>query len=186
MDYWCALWFWPIEKAELLPTRSEFLADMGFILEGTIDTFAAVSKEIKMGQLSMFPSEAEQLVMDMTEQYSGMGVVDIPKLCQQQPRLALVRQIAEQNHFMHWELEFADLFAERGGFDLVIGNPPWIQLAWNEQSVLSDKHPVFAVKKMSATDTTKHRNEVLCYPDTHNLYSTEYVSISGEQAFTMP
>ena len=183
MDYWCALWFWPIEKAELLPTRSEFLADMGFILEGTIDTFAAVSKEIKMGQLSMFPSEAEQLVMDMTEQYSGMGVVDIPKLCQQQPRLALVRQIAEQNHFMHWELEFADLFAERGGFDLVIGNPPWIQLAWNEQSVLSDKHPVFAVKKMSATDTTKHRNEVLCYPDTHNLYSTEYVSISGEQAF---
>ena len=67
MDYWCALWFWPIEKAELLPTRSEFLADMGFILEGTIDTFAAVSKEIKMGQLSMFPSEAEQLVMDMTE-----------------------------------------------------------------------------------------------------------------------
>ncbi|RLB03218.1 MAG: hypothetical protein DRG59_11905, partial [Deltaproteobacteria bacterium] len=25
MDYWCALWFWPIEKADLLPTREEFL-----------------------------------------------------------------------------------------------------------------------------------------------------------------
>ena len=48
---------------------------------------------------------------------------------------------------MHWELEFADLFAERGGFDLIIGNPPWIKITWNEQSVLSDTHPMFAVKK---------------------------------------
>ena len=147
MDYWCALWFWPIEKAELLPTRSEFLADMGFILEGTIDTFAAVSKEIKMGQLSMFPSEAEQLVMDMTEQYSDMGIVDIPKLCQQQPRLALVRQIAEQNHFMHWELEFADLFAERGGFDLVIGNPPWVKIEWKAKDIASESIPLIAIRK---------------------------------------
>ena len=151
MDYWCALWFWPIEKADLLPSRSEFLADMGFILEGTIDTFAAVSKEIKMGQLSLFPSEAEQLVMDMTEQYRGMGVVDIPKLCEQQPRLALVRQIAEQNHFMHWELEFADLFADRGGFDLMIGNPR-IKTNWNEMNLLADMQPLFAVKKFSSKD----------------------------------
>ena len=25
MDYWCALWFWPIQQADLLPTRAEFL-----------------------------------------------------------------------------------------------------------------------------------------------------------------
>ena len=183
MDYWCALWFWPIEKAELLPSRSEYLADMGFILEGTIDTFAAVSKEIKMGQLSMFPSEADQLVMDMTKQYSGMGVVDIPKLCQQQPRLALVRQIAEQNHFMHWELEFADLFAERGGFDLVIGNPPWIKITWNEQGILSDKNPLFAVKKLNANQTTHGRATALLSPDMRRLYFNEYQTLSGEQTF---
>lgn len=183
MDYWCALWFWPIEKAELLPSRSEYLADMGFILEGTIDTFAAVSKEIKMGQLSMFPSEAEQLVMDMTKQYSGMGIVDIPKLCQQQPRLALVRQIAEQNHFMHWELEFADLFAERGGFDLVIGNPPWIKITWNEQGILSDKNPLFAVKKLNANQTTHGRATALLSPDMRRLYFNEYQTLSGEQTF---
>lgn len=183
MDYWCALWFWPIEKAELLPTRSEFLADMGFILEGTIDTFAAVSKEIKMGQLSLFPSEAEQLVMDMTEQYSGMGVVDIPKLCQQQPRLALVRQIAEQNHFMHWELEFADLFAERGGFDLVIGNPPWIKVVWNEQSALSDKNPMFAVKDLTATQTTQYRASALKDANAYSIYFFEYEMMAGEQSF---
>ena len=25
----------------------------------------------------------------------------------------------------HWEIEFAEVFEERGGFDLVVGNPPW-------------------------------------------------------------
>ena len=183
MDYWCALWFWPIEKAELLPTRSEFLADMGFILEGTIDTFAAVSKEIKMGQLSMFPSEAEQLVMDMTDQYSGIGIVDIPKLCQQQPRLALVRQIAEQNHFMHWELEFADLFADRGGFDLVIGNPPWILLLWNEQSVLADTNPLFAIRDLSAADTALQRTIALQTKEVYKSYFKEYEQMSSMQSY---
>ena len=183
MDYWCALWFWPIDKADLLPSRSEFLADMGFILEGTIDTFAAVSKETKMGQLSLFPSEAEQLVMDMSEQYRGEGVVDIPRLCAQQPRLGLVRDIAQQNHFMHWELEFADLFAERGGFDLIIGNPPWIKMTWNENSVLSDSHPMFAVKNLTATQTTHYREEALKDLATKDLYYTEYESMSGNQAF---
>lgn len=183
MDYWCALWFWPIDKADLLPSRSEFLADMGFILEGTIDTFAAVSKETKMGQLSLFPSEAEQLVMDMSEQYRGEGVVDIPRLCAQQPRLGLVRDIAQQNHFMHWELEFADLFAERGGFDLVIGNPPWIKMEWNENAVLSDSHPMFAVKNLTATQTTQRRADALINGETKKMYFTEYESMSGTQSF---
>lgn len=183
MDYWCALWFWPIDKADLLPSRSEFLADMGFILEGTIDTFAAVSRGVKMGQLSLFPSEAEQLVLDMSEQYSGMGVVDIPKLCAQQPRLATVRDIAHQNHFMHWELEFADLFAERGGFDLIIGNPPWIKTEWNEQAVLSDTQPMFAVKDLTATQTTHHRAKALEHTATRTLYFSEYESMSGTQSF---
>ena len=183
MDYWCALWFWPIDKADLLPSRSEYLADMGFILEGTIDTFAAVSKETKMGQLSLFPSETEQLVMDMSEQYRGEGVVDIPRLCAQQPRLGLVRDIARQNRFMHWELEFADLFAERGGFDLIIGNPPWIKIEWNEQGVLSDSHPMFAVKNLSANQTTQHRERALENPTTKAMYFEEYESMSGMQAF---
>ncbi|WP_243171492.1 Eco57I restriction-modification methylase domain-containing protein [Faecalispora jeddahensis] len=183
MDYWCALWFWPIEKADLLPSRSEFLADMGFILEGTIDTFAAVSKEIKMGQLSLFPSEAEQLVMDMTEQYRGMGVVDIPKLCEQQPRLALVRQIAEQNHFMHWELEFADLFADRGGFDLMIGNPPWIKTNWNEMNLLADMQPLFAVKKFSSAKTNEQRSSLLKNSNNICQYMREYEGAAGIQNF---
>lgn len=37
---------------------------------------------------------------------------------------ALSRLIAERNRFFHWRLEFPEVFA-KGGFDCVLGNPPW-------------------------------------------------------------
>lgn len=183
MDYWCSLWFWPIDKAELLPTRSEFIADMYLILEGTLDTFKGVNEKVKFGQLSMFMTEQEQLIYDINELYSGMGVVDITKLCQQQPRLALVRDIANQQKFMHWELEFADIFAERGGFDLILGNPPWVLLGWNEQDLLSDRQPIFAIKNLTASQTAIFRKNVLKIKNIKNDYFSEYEATTGCQCF---
>lgn len=187
MDYWCALWFWPIDKADLLPTRSEFLFDMSLILEGTtksvLVTDTATDKKNIHGQISMFPTEMQKIEAEILDLYSDIGEVDIPALRKQNPRLDLAARIAEQNKFMHWELEFADLFAERGGFDLIIGNPPWIKIEWNEQSVLSDTHPMFAVKKLSATQTTHKRAEALENTATRKMYFSEYEMLSGEQAF---
>lgn len=182
MDYWCALWFWPIDKADLLPTRSEFLFDMSLILEGTMAS-VNVTDSVKGGQLSLFPTEMEQMAMDIIDTYGTDTIVDIPRLRKENPRLDLAAKIAEQNKFMHWELEFADLFAERGGFDLIIGNPPWIRVEWNEQGVLSDHHPIFAVKKMTAANTTDKRIEVLSNEVTRETYFSEYESISGCQNF---
>ena len=179
MDYWCALWFWPIDKADLLPTRSEFLFDMSLILEGTI-----ASVNVNAGQLSFFgTTEMEQLSMDIIDTYGTDTIVDIPRLRKENPRLDLAARIAEQNKFMHWELEFADLFAERGGFDLIIGNPPWIKIEWNEQSVLSDSNPMFAVKKLTATQTASKRVEALSDELTRTAYFAEYESMSGQQQF---
>lgn len=182
MDYWCALWFWPIDKADLLPTRSEFLFDMGLILEGTMDS-VNVTDSVKGGQLSMFPTEIEQMAMDIIDTYGTDTIVDIPRLRRDYPRLDLAARIAEQNKFMHWELEFADLFAERGGFDLIIGNPPWVKIEWKEQAVLADKNPVFVVKKLSATQSASYRNRALSDKETHATYFEEYESISGMQSF---
>lgn len=182
MDYWCALWFWPIDKADLLPSRSEFLFDMSLILEGTMAS-VNITDSVKGGQLSLFPTEMEQMAMNIIDTYGTDTIVDIPRLRQETPRLDLAARIAEQNKFMHWELEFADLFAERGGFDLIIGNPPWIKIEWNEQSVLSDTHPMFAVKKLTATQTTHKRAEALENTVTRKMYFSEYEMLSGEQAF---
>ena len=182
MDYWCALWFWPIDKADLLPTRSEFFFDMSLILEGTMAS-VNVRNDVKGGQLSMFPTEMEQLALDIVGTYGTNTVVDIPSLRSANPRLNLAYEIAVQNHFMHWELEFAELFAERGGFDLIIGNPPWIKVTWEEKGVLSDKQPLFAVRDLSATQTAKRRDDVLKDATIKSLYFSEYESMSGQQAF---
>ncbi|HKO95307.1 MAG TPA: DNA methyltransferase, partial [Polyangiaceae bacterium] len=39
--------------------------------------------------------------------------------------LETVALLAREHRFFHWHLGFADVFA-RGGFDVVLGNPPWI------------------------------------------------------------
>ena len=41
------------------------------------------------------------------------------------PLMKNAESIAEENRFFHWPLEFADVIFEHGGFDVVLGNPPW-------------------------------------------------------------
>ncbi len=185
MDYWCSLWFWPIEKADLLPSRSEFFFDMSLILEGTIAS-VNVSNAAKSGLVSLFTdglTESEKMAEEIIKTYGVNTVVDIPKLRKENDRLNVAYKVSEQNHFMHWELEFADLFAERGGFNLILGNPPWIKLEWKEQGVLSDRHPMFAVKRLTANQTTQHREKVLSIASTKKQYFNEFESISGQQNF---
>jgi len=60
---------------------------------------------------------------------------------------ALVDQYAEavQRHskLFHWLLEFPDIFA-RGGFDVVIGNPPWERIKLQELEFFAARSPEIA------------------------------------------
>lgn len=170
MDYWCSLWFWPISEANLLPERSEFISDMYLILQGTMPT------TYQEKQTSLFDINIEE---------DGVMIqnVDLDQLCEMFPRLALVRKIANDNKFMHWELEFADVFADKGGFDLVIGNPPWVKIEWQEQNLLSDSNPLFAVKKLSAAQTAELREIALKERSTYSMYFSEFESVTGQQNF---
>ena len=188
MDYWCALWFWPIDKADLLPSRSEFLFDLSLILEGTMGSVIGTKNQLSTGQYALEGfdfDEAEQLAIDLSETYSmtADSEVDIPALRKNSPRLNLAAEIAEQNHFMHWELEFADLFKERGGFDLTLGNPPWVLLGWNEQAAIGDSQPQFMIKNLSAAQTATLRNRALAQATTKKAFLEEYTNIAGEQNF---
>lgn len=80
-------------------------------------------------------------------------------------------------------MEFADVFEEKGGFDLMIGNPPWLKMTWTEEGILSEKNPKFAVKKLSASDIAKERTEVLKNSKTYAIYMNEYESMAGIQNF---
>lgn len=140
MDYWCALWFWPIREADKLPSRDEFLMDLTLILEGTVYETAPAAGE----QLSLLPEDRPtQQDLELTNEF---GFVNVDALCRNIDRLALVRDLANKHHFHHWELVFADILADCGGFDLNIGNPPWIKIEWNEGGLLGDYDPLFVIR----------------------------------------
>jgi hypothetical protein len=46
--------------------------------------------------------------------------------------------LAQEIGFFHWDLEFAQVFADRGGFDVVLGNPPWERIKLQEQEHFVD------------------------------------------------
>src|SRR5690606_5261664 len=41
-------------------------------------------------------------------------------------RSRVLSEVVERQRFFHWELQFAEVFAERGGLDVFLGNPPWL------------------------------------------------------------
>jgi hypothetical protein len=178
MDYWCALWFWPIEQADLLPTRDAFLLELQAILEGTHHEVRPLLPE--QGELlAVRPAEQKQLRM-----VDESGTVNLDELCGRLPRLKLVRDLSEQHRFMHWELEFADIFKESGGFDLILGNPPWIRVEWDEVGVLSDDEPIYVLRKLSAPKMRQLRQETLRkHPALREAYLEEYVEYEGAQNY---
>ncbi len=42
------------------------------------------------------------------------------------------REAATRHRALHWPLEFAEVFADRGGFHAVVGNPPWEEVTVEE------------------------------------------------------
>ncbi|RLA93059.1 MAG: hypothetical protein DRG83_21555, partial [Deltaproteobacteria bacterium] len=176
MDYWCALWFWPIEKADLLPTREEFLFELSLILEG--DVFETYAEPV---QKSFLPGQtAVQLYMKWFEE---PGIVNVDHLCKKSERLGLVAKLADKYRFLHWELEFADIFADKGGFDLVLGNPPWIKVEWNEGGVMGDHEPLFVLKKFSASKLAEMRKETIERLELRSDYLSAYEEAEAMQNF---
>ena len=157
MDYWCALWFWPIGKADLLPSRDDFLNEITLVLSTSL-----FQPDLGPNQTAdLFGAEyadhAGEIARRITNQ---LGMLDFEKLFEQFPRLKFVDELAARHRFHHWELAFADVFAEKGGFDLVLGNPPWVKVEWEEGGVLGDRNPLFVLRKHSATEITALRGEM--------------------------
>lgn len=187
MDYWCALWFWPIEQAEELPSRDEWLFELESLLLG--DTIGVRSSE----QHDLFastqnPEEGKRFI-------NQHGLVDTRLLKQAFPRLALVEQLAGQHKFFHWTLQFADVFAGKskksdsdikhdGGFDLMLGNPPWLKVQWDSGSVLGDFEPMFILRKFTAPQMAKLRDEKFAANSTIiSTWLSEYEQSEGTQLF---
>jgi hypothetical protein len=139
MDYWCALWFWPLEKVDQLPDRQKWLFDLNTILNSA-GTFAfAPEQESLLGGgdpaedgagEDLFAKPVEDLFAADEPQQSlreenrpearaarevsnQRGELNLEKLFSNPffATLRLANELGEHYRFFHWELAFADLFA---------------------------------------------------------------------------
>lgn len=216
MDYWCALWFWPITCSEDLPSREQWWMEVGAILEGNVIdvtpqthlVFSQPANQTSGGGVSLLfgddsapvfqkvqPSlegfdnqpelqAASNTPVIATALHDKLGQLRISKLREHFPNIKLVEDIAEQRRFMHWELCFADVLLQRGGFDLILGNPPWLKVEWNEAGILGERNPVFAVRKISASDLAQLRAQAFAqFPGLQADWTDELQEAEGTQNF---
>jgi len=175
MDYWCSLWFWPIEQAELLPTRAEFLRDISLLVEKKDDIIMNFDKNLFSDTI-----DDETRATQLTE----LGFIDVAEQIENNQRLQIVQEVSVKQKFLHWELEFADVFAKKGGFDLILGNPPWLKVTWNESGIMGEANPIFDIRKITASKLTQLREETFeNYPNLLDDYIYEYESSDATQNF---
>ncbi|MFI7174837.1 MULTISPECIES: hypothetical protein [Streptomyces] len=99
------------------------------------------------------------------------------------PWLREVSDIVEEQGFLHWELEFAIVFARGGGFDLQVGNPPWVRPRWNESAVLAEHEPWFELEdKASTADKDRQRRKVLETQEAHQYVVGELTNTMAQVA----
>ncbi|MFQ6539405.1 MULTISPECIES: Eco57I restriction-modification methylase domain-containing protein [Aphanothece] len=176
MDYWCALWFWPIRQAGSLPSRDTWLLELSMILG---DLEQGVAPEL--GQGSLFAdTQPKQLAVDFSDRH---GFVDVERLKAEFARLRQVEAVAHRIRPLHWDLEFADLL-KGGGFDLIVGNPPWLKVEWEEKGVIGDADPMVLIRKVSASELAKRRVDAFDqHPELRAAYLEEFEGQNGSQAF---
>ena len=197
MDYWCALWFWPITKSNELPSREQWWMEIGAILEGNIVDLALQTQI----DFTAIP-ESQQLMPEVQDTLFGLvqptllTVVDEPnlhdkygqlrfsKLRQNFPRVETIEAIAKKRLFMHWDLTFADIFLKKGGFDLVVGNPPWLKVQWSEKGILGEINPLVAIRKLSSTELAQQRSAAFVqFPSSRIDWTNELEESEATQNF---
>jgi N-6 DNA Methylase len=197
MDAWCSLWFWPIDKVDLLPSRAAFLNDIALVLEGkmggqvvTQKAFVTGAAQGRLFQTVSTPGDKSASSLFMTEERATQlnktdlfGDVDVERLIQASNWLPTARDVATRIRFMHFDLEFADVMRERGGFDLVIGNPPWMRPAWIDTNILAEKAPELVLRGDTAAEVDLKKPGILQDPKDLRWYLDAYAEVGGFQAF---
>ncbi|MFG2229872.1 class I SAM-dependent DNA methyltransferase [Streptomyces sp. NPDC048723] len=94
------------------------------------------------------------------------------------PWAAQAKDVATQQGFFHWELEYAQVFV-KGGYDLQVGNPPWVRPRWQEDLVLAELEPWFALAEKVGAEEWRLRKANLLTNIHHAYYLKELAANSG-------
>lgn len=150
MDAWCALWYWPLTTEVTPPSLDEWLS----ALEGLLGKQVKDAKGTD-GTLVDASSWAE--LDDLEEVELGLaGARKVQSVVDEHEWLTVVQKVAKAQGFFHWELDFATVFA-RGGFDLQVGNPPWVRPRTDVAGLLSEGDPWWSLSNKPSVSAKNER-----------------------------
>ena len=150
MDAWCALWYWPLTTQVTPPSLEEWLKTLEAILG--YGGLASAANEPTLAEATTWED------LDRTEKWDFQfaSARKMEAVIDEHPWLEVVWDVAKAQGFFHWELDFATVFA-RGGFDLQVGNPPWVRPDVSVETLLADGDPWWMLTKKPSVAERKHR-----------------------------
>ena len=169
MNAWCALWMWSPAHGTELPHLDEWI-EAAELLLGQPDA-------TETGQL-LTPYEMNDGTLESVERF---GKASTDEVMDRYPWLVHCSAMADEQAFFHWELEHAPIF-QRGGFDLVVGNPPWTKLSRTDTDVLVDANPRAAIEGW-ASARVRDQQDLYQRPDVLEAFEYECGRSEGTAAF---
>lgn len=177
MDAWCAFWFWPLEHSTALPERDAWLAALRILLD---------AENLRREEAAMMEVRCGLNVSELLNA-SVKRELDIDNVSAVLPWVREARSVADQQHFMHWELTFPEVLGSAKtarGFDFIAGNPPWVGADWNEALVLGELEPKLGVSGAKSADINRERLSILNRGDKEKQrYRQELESSLGSATF---
>ena len=159
MDVWCAIWSWPLTIDKEPPDWDQWVGGLEAVLGIQVKETAAERR----GQLSIGRDTSWQELGFAEENDLLLSrAVAVGHAYRQFPWLCVAQEIAQQQGFFHWALDFGPVFAT-GGFDLQVGNPPWVRPDWDEAGVLAEFDPWWQLADKSTESAKKQKRTELLY-----------------------
>ena len=194
MDAWNALWFWPLTDARTLvtaadgsatrvppPSIPEWIAGLRAVL-GTI----LPEGRGKRSQRETLLDAADWQELNVQEELDlGFARASRPAdFLSAHPWLQVCERIASQHGFFHWELDFAPVFADRGGFDLQVGNPPWVRPRSDVNALLAEGDPWWQLKgKSTQEEDRRQRQYALSLPGIKDVVLDGTADVAAQAAY---
>ena len=173
MDSWCGLFFWPLNEVEALPRREDFLE--------AAQTLLGQEKDLGLKVVRLNFDGAELLKATATDE------LDVEALISAVPWYRVSREIASKTQFNHWELSFPEILGQDAsplrGFDLILGNPPWIKVSWTDAPLLCDFDPLLGVRDARSADFNRERPKLIDSFQRKKEYLNAQLSSLGLIAF---
>ncbi|MFW6115920.1 MAG: Eco57I restriction-modification methylase domain-containing protein, partial [Chloroflexota bacterium] len=93
-----------------------------------------------------------------------------------------IQELADRYRFFHWHLAFPDVFRDdgEGGFDVVLGNPPWERIKLQEKEFFADKDEEIA----NAGTAAARRRLIAQLPQTDSQLHAAYTEALRESEAT--